>query len=98
MFLEGIVCKTSVALDAQRAVHNCIQTPTFSYAELALQLFGLPVGAQPRTVVCGSGSRPSPKQSADEDAVKPGCGGSSALRFLAEHLNLQTLSRVAPQS
>ena len=39
MLLDDIVCKTSVALDAQRAVHNCIKTPTFLYAELALQLF-----------------------------------------------------------
>jgi hypothetical protein len=57
MFFEGIVCKTGVALDAQRAVQGCVQTPTFSYAELALQLFGVPVGAQLRAVVCGSGSK-----------------------------------------
>jgi len=54
---EGIVCKTGVALDAQRAVQGCVQTPTFSYAELALQLFGVPGGAQPRAVVCGSGGK-----------------------------------------
>ena len=57
MLLEGIVSKTNVALDAQRAVHNCIQPPTLLYAELALQLFGVPVGAQPRAVVCGSGNK-----------------------------------------
>ena len=57
MFFEGIVCKTGVALDAQRAVQGCVHTPTFSYAELALQLFGVPVGAQLRPVVCGSGSQ-----------------------------------------
>jgi hypothetical protein len=50
------VCKTGVALDAQRAVQGCVHTPTFSYAELALQLFGVPVGAQLRAVVCGTGS------------------------------------------
>ncbi|MFM7982679.1 MAG: hypothetical protein ACKPKO_25490 [Candidatus Fonsibacter sp.] len=57
MLLGGIICKISVVLDAQRAGHNCIQTPTFSNPELALQLFGVPVGAQLRAVVCGSGSK-----------------------------------------
>ena len=44
-------------LDAWRAVHNCIRTPTLLYAELALQLFGAPLGTQPRAVVCGSGCK-----------------------------------------
>ncbi|MFM7985534.1 MAG: hypothetical protein ACKPKO_40100, partial [Candidatus Fonsibacter sp.] len=39
------------------AVHRCIQTPTFSNMELALQLFGVPVGAQPRAVMCGLGRK-----------------------------------------
>ena len=57
IFPDGIVCKIGVALDAQRAVHSCIQTPTFLYLELALQLFGVPVGAQPRAVVRGLGRK-----------------------------------------
>ena len=57
MLFERIVCKTGVALDAQRAVQGCVRTPTFSYAELALQLFGVPGGAQPRAVVRGSGGK-----------------------------------------
>ena len=57
MFFEGVILETGVALDAQRAVQGCVQTPAFSYALLALQLFGVPVGAQLRAVVCGSGSK-----------------------------------------
>ena len=56
MFFEGVICETGVALDAQRAVQGCVQTLAFSYALLALQLFGVPVGAQLRAVVCGTGS------------------------------------------
>jgi hypothetical protein len=56
MFFEGVVRETGVALDAQRAVQGCVQTPAFSYAPLSLQLFGVPVGAQLRAVVCGTGS------------------------------------------
>ena len=56
MFFEGVTCETGVPLDAQRAVQGCVQTPALSYTLLALQLFGVPVGAQLRAVVCGAGS------------------------------------------
>ena len=58
MLPDGIVCnKTRVAV-AQRAVGGCIQTPTFPYADLALQFFGMLRSVQlhslPLGLVCKS--------------------------------------------
>ena len=54
---RGMGCRAWTTGEAdQRAVQGCVQTPALSYALLALQLFGVPVGAQLRAVVRGAGS------------------------------------------
>ena len=49
--------KTSVALGGQRAVHCCIQTPTFWYADLALQFFDVRIRVPLHGLLLGLGRK-----------------------------------------
>ena len=57
MLLDDIVCETSVALDAQRAVHCCITTPIFLHADLALLFFGVLISVQLHGLLLGLGCK-----------------------------------------